>query len=423
MRLGIELNAGVIRAVRFQKGGGLPARVVEAQWDPERPEEAVQTIRDSFGSSRHVAVAIGLPLLLVKRIQLPPVPAADRAAILQLEPQRFFAVRLEDLIATVRDEDDLVFAAREAPLTQWLAALRLLGPIHRVEPAPLALARALAEHNTRDAVVLLDGSDTGSGIGLIDIRDGRVTQVRRVYGQLADAAPALGGNGHPGPTNILVAPWNEERGRLLAARLPAATIEPLPAIGDMGAPFLSAYGAALGTERPLVGALMPDQLRSEIGGRRRRSLVLAGLAAILALAFAVTSLSVRQDRSAREIESRIAALSAPAAQALALQTRLETLNRQAGAIQRVEAQRADPLALLLALSKHLPADAYLRSMRIAAGEWQIEGYATQAAQLIQVLGDVPEFRNVHFLSATNRVQVEDRSYETFSLAFRFVPAP
>jgi Tfp pilus assembly protein PilN len=149
----------------------------------------------------------------------------------------------------------------------------------------------------------------------------------------------------------------------------------------------------------------------------------AGLAAILALVFAVTSISVRKDRSAREIESRIAALSAPAAQALALQTQLETLNRQAGAIQRVEAQRADPLAILLALSKRLPADAYLRSMRIAAGEWQIEGYATQAAQLIQVLGDGPEFRNVHFLSATNRVQVEERSYETFSLAFRFVPAP
>jgi Tfp pilus assembly protein PilN len=397
--------------------------LLEAQWDPERPEEAVQTIRESFGSVRHVAVAIGLPLLLVKRIKLPPVPAADRAAILQLEPQRFFAVRLEDLTATVRDEDDLVFAAREAPLTQWLAALRLLGPIHRVEPAPLALARALAEHNTGDAVVLLDGSDSGSGVGLIEIRDGRVAQVRRLYGDLADAGSALGGNGHPAPTRIMVTPWDEERGRLLAARLPTTSVEPLPAVGELGAPFLSAYGAALGSERPLVGALMPDQLRSEIGRRRRRDLVFASLAAASALVFAVTSVSVRKDRSAREIESRIAALSAPAAQALSLQTQLETLNRQAGAIERVEAQRADPLALLLALSKHLPADAYLRSMRVAAGEWQIEGYATQAAQLIQVLGGVPEFRNVHFLSATNRVQVDERSYETFSLAFRFVPAP
>jgi Tfp pilus assembly protein PilN len=423
MKLGIELDAGVIRAVRIQKGAGSLTRVVEAHWDPEQPEEAVQTIRDNFGSARHVAVAIGLPLLLVKRVQLPPVPAADRAAILQLEPQRFFAIRLEDLIASVRDEDDLVFAAREAPLTQWLTALRQLGPIHRVEPAPLALARALAGHSIRDAVVLLDGSDAGSGVGLVEIRDGRVAQVRRLYGQLADAAVALGGNGQPAATRILVTPWNDERGRMLATRLPAASVEPLPSFGEMAGSFLPAYGAALGTERPLVGALMPDQLRSEIGRRRRRDLVFAAVAAVLAVVFAITSVSVRKDRSAREIESRVAALSAPAAQALALQTQLETLNRQAGAIQRVEAQRADPLALLLALSKHLPADAYLRSLRIGAGEWQIEGYATQAAQLIQVLGDVPEFRNVHFLSATNRIQVDERSYETFSLAFRFIPAP
>src|SRR4051812_5442641 len=297
MKLGIELDAGVIRAVRIEKGGGSPTRVVEAHWDPERPEEAVQAIRDNFGSARHVAVAIGLPLLLVKRVQLPPVPAADRAAILQLEPQRFFAVRLEDFIASVRDEDNLVFAAREAPLTQWLTALRQLGPIHRVEPAPLALARALAEHSIPDAIVLLDGSDAGSGVGLIEIRDGRVAQVRRLYGQLVDAAGVLDGNGHPAPTRILVTPWNDERGRMLATRLPTASVEPLPAFGEMAGSFLPAYGAALGTERPLVGALMPDQLRSEIGRRRRRDLVFAAVAAVIALIFAITSVSVRKDRS------------------------------------------------------------------------------------------------------------------------------
>jgi Tfp pilus assembly protein PilN len=423
MRLGIELDTGVIRAVRFQKGRGSPAQVVEATWDPERPEEAVQAIRESLGAAQHVSVAIGLPLLLVKRVKLPPVPAPDRAAILQLEPQRFFPVRLEDVIAAVRDDDDLVFAAREAPLTQWLTALRSLGPINRVEPGPLALCRALAEQNLTDAVVLLDGTETGSGVGLIEIRGGRLAQVRRLYGELTDAAAVLGGNGQSGPSKILVTPWDEERARTLAGRLPTATIEPLPPVGEVAASFASAYGAALGTDRPLVGALMPDQLRGEIRRRGRRNLLLAGLAVVFAFVFALNSLSVRKDRSAREIEARVEALSAPAAQALAVQTQLETLNRQAGAIERVVAQRADPLAVLQALSRRLPPGAYLRTMRIAAGEWQIEGYASQAAQLIQVLGAVPEFRNVHFLSATNRVQVEDRSYETFSLAFRFVPAP
>jgi hypothetical protein len=423
VRLGIELDAGIIRAVRVPSRRGGTVQVAETAWDPEKPEAAVQTIRDSLGSAAHVAVAIGLPLLLIKRVKLPPVPAPDRAAILQLEPQRFFAVRLEDLVASVRDEDDLVFAAREAPLTQWLTALQALGPVHRVEPSPLALARALAESRVSDAVVLLDGSDRRTGVGLVEIRAGRVTNARRLYGELSEAEVALRGKGEPPPGTAFVTPWDDVRAGALAARLPSTTVEPLAAAGDVPPQFLTAYGAALGTNRPLVGALMPDQLRTGIKRRRRRALWLAALTAAAAGIFALTSLASWRGRSARGIDSQIRALSGRATNALALQSQLVTLNRQAGGIARVATERADPLAVLLALSKQLPAGAYLRSMRASGGEWQVDGYAKQAAQLIQVLGTAPEFRGVHFLSATNRVQVGERSYESFSLAFRFVPTP
>jgi Tfp pilus assembly protein PilN len=141
------------------------------------------------------------------------------------------------------------------------------------------------------------------------------------------------------------------------------------------------------------------------------------------LVFAVTSLLAWKDRSAAAIETEIHALKSRAGQALALQTQFETVNRQANAIARVSAARAAPLSVLLALSKRLPRDAYLRSLRASGTEWQIEGHAGQAAQLIQVLGAAPEFRSIRFLAATNRVQVDERSYETFSLAFQFVPAP
>jgi type IV pilus assembly PilN-like protein len=423
VRLGIELDAGVIRAVRVEGNRGGSAQVAETAWDPERPEEAVQAIKDSLGSGAHIAVAIGLPLLLVKRLKLPPVPAADRAAILQLEPQRFFPVRLDDLVASVRDEDDLVFAAREAPLTHWLTALQALGPVHRVEPSPLALARALADCRVNDAVVLVDGSDRRAGVGMVEIRAGRVTNVRRLYGDLPEAEAALRGNGEPAPRTVVVTPWDEARAGALAARLPSTTLEPLAAVGDVPPQFLTAYGAALGTDRPLVGALMPDQLRAGIKRRKRRDLWFAALAAVAAGVFALTSMAAWRGRSTQEIETGIRALSGRAAQALAVQNQLVTLNRQARGIARVAAERADPLAVLLALSKQLPAGAYLRSMRAAGGEWQVDGYAKQAAQLIQVLGAAPEFRGVHFLSATNRVQVGERSYESFSLAFRFVPTP
>jgi hypothetical protein len=258
---------------------------------------------------------------------------------------------------------------------------------------------------------------------VVEIRAGRVTNVRRLYGELAEAEIPLGGKGESPPSMIVVTPWDEARAGALAARLPSAILEPLAAIGDVPPQFLTAYGAALGTNRPLVGALMPDQLRSGIRRRMRRALWLSALAAVVAGIFALTSLAAWQGRSAAEIETQIRALSGRATDAMGLQSQLVTLNGQARGIARMATDRADPLAVLLALSKHLPSGDYIRSMRTSGGEWQIDGYARQAAQLIQVLGAAPEFRGVHFLTATNRVQVGERSYESFSLAFRFVPAP
>lgn len=421
MRLGVELDIGVIRAVRVPPGRG-PIQVMETGWDPERPEDAVQVLREGLGRGAHVSVALAMPLLLVKRLKLPPIPAPDRAAILQLEPQRFFAVRLEDLVAAVRDEDDLVFAAREAPLTQWLTALQALGPVDRVEPSPLALARALGEGKVTDTVVLLDGAARGAGVGMVQIRSGQVTQARRLYGELSDAAAALS-SGESSPAAVMVEPWDEDRARTLAERLPATTAGPLPSVVDLPSSFLPAYGAARGPDHSLAYTLMPDYLRNGIRRRRRRDLLLAGLAALTALVFAITSVLAWRERSAHAMEAEVQALRGRAAAALALQTQFETMNRQANAIAGVRAERAAPLAVLLALSNRLPPGAYLRSLRVTGGEWQIEGHAGQAAQLIQVLGAAPEFRGVRFLSATNRIQVDDRTYETFSLAFRFVPAP
>ena len=79
--------------------------------------------------------------------------------------------------------------------------------------------------------------------------------------------------------------------------------------------------------------------------------------------------------------------------------------------------------MLLALSQQLPAGAYLRGLRLSGGDGQVDGYAPNASRLVAQLGGLPEFRDVHFLSATNRVAVGDRTYETFTLAFRYAAAP
>src|SRR3989441_4221098 len=208
-RLGVELGARALRGVRLEGWFRPRARVVEVECDPANPAEAVEAIRQHLGPARRIAIALDVPLLFMKRVKLPPLGEPEKRNILRLEPERFFPVRAEEIVPAVRD-DDLVFAAKEAPLATWVAALEELGPVDMVEPGPLALARALAQVQITGAVVLLDGA--ADGIGVVEIREGRVTRARRVFGALDDAAAALLEDGGPsGGGPVYLTPGNGGR--------------------------------------------------------------------------------------------------------------------------------------------------------------------------------------------------------------------
>ena len=420
--LGIELGARALRGVRLEGWYRPQARVVEVEWDPDNPTEAVGALRQHLGPAQRVAMTLDLPLLFVKQVKLPPLSEAEKRNILRLEPERFFAVRAEELVPAVRGDDDLVFAAREAPLASWVAALQELGPVDVIEPGPVALARALARAQLTAAVVLLDGQ--GDGVGVVEIRDGRVTRARRVFRELEDATAALRENGVATGT-IYLTPWNEDRVSVLGALLPETVVRPLPAVADVVAPFLPAYGAALaiGTKPIFARTLVSPELGARVTARWRRALVLAVAAGIGALVFALASADAWRARATRELETGLQSLRQRAAPALALQSQLEALGREAQAIRQIERGRPDPLGVLLALSKQLPAGAYLRGMRWSGAEWQIDGYAPNASRLVAQLGAAPEFKEVRFLSATTRAALGDRTYESFALAFRYAAAP
>src|SRR5207245_9136061 len=163
-----------------------PARGGEVADDPERPAEAVEALRQHLGPAHRIAVARDLPLLFIKQVKLPPLSETEKRNILRLEPERFCAVRAEEMVPAVRSDDGLVFAARETPLAEWIAALQELGPVDVIEPGPVALARALAHAQLTSAVVLLDGER--DGVGVVEVREGRVARGRRVCGTIDDAA-------------------------------------------------------------------------------------------------------------------------------------------------------------------------------------------------------------------------------------------
>src|SRR2546429_620282 len=282
------------------------------------------------GPAHRIAVAIDLPLLFIKQVKLPPLSEPEKRNILRLEPERFFPVRSEELVPAVRGDDNLVFAAKEAALATWVAALEELGPVDVVEPGPLALARALARVQVTSAVVLLDGQ--ADGIGVVEIREGRVTRARRVFGSLDDAAAALlenGGASGGGP--IYLTPWNEDRARVLGTLLPEAIVQPLPTVADVVGPFLPAFGAALGigTKPNIPETLISPELGARITARWWRQLGLAVAAGVAALVFALASADAWRAQATRGLDASLQSLQQRAAPALTLQNQLETLDREA----------------------------------------------------------------------------------------------
>ncbi|HEY0350503.1 MAG TPA: PilN domain-containing protein, partial [Gemmatimonadales bacterium] len=101
----------------------------------------------------------------------------------------------------------------------------------------------------------------------------------------------------------------------------------------------------------------------------------------------------------------------------------DALGTEARAVAAIDAARVDPIGALAALTQRLPPATYISALRGTGREWQLDGYAREAAPLVGRLEEDPWFENVHFLSATSRTRMNGTLYESFSIALRLVPAP
>ncbi len=423
--LGLELGPRAIRAVHRSGFPGSKIRTMEVSWDPENPTEALAALRAHLGPARHVAAAVDLALLHVKRVPLPPLGLEEKRRILDLEPDRFFAVRGTEMAFAVREDDDMVFAVREPLMTAWVEALASLGRLERIEPAPVAVARAIGRARTETALVLRDGS--GDGVEALRLGEGRLLWARRLYGALPEAAESLGraldlaAESEPVGAVYLI-PWDDDAGRELAARLPSGDVRPAPGLPELDTAYLAAYGAARDAGRGWRESLLVPDLERRIVRRQRTRLATAAVICAAATLFALFSLEAYRSRAESMLEGHIAELRSRAAPALTLQERARALSERSQAVSEIEAARPDLLRALLELSERLPEGAWIRSIRAAGDDWEIDGYARDAAALIPLFENDPRFEDVRFRSATSRAQIGSETYENFSLALRVVRA-
>ena len=145
--------------------------------------------------------------------------------------------------------------------------------------------------------------------------------------------------------------------------------------------------------------------------------VLAGLACAAALVFALVSLDGFRSRTCRgskrkrpDAPTRRAGPDAAAAGG--------ALGREARSVAAIGG-RLDPLAALLRSPAGFPPGPII-SLRGNGREWQIDGYAREAAPLVALWKMIPRSKDVHFLSATSRTRMNGNLYESFSIALRLV---
>jgi hypothetical protein len=419
-RLGIELGRRHIRAVRLGGVGRRRLETMEVELHQEPLAHAVQALKERVGMAPGLAVAVDTESLFVKRVKLPPLPVHDRRRVLALEPERFFPVRGEELVVSVREEDDLVFAGRLDEMNEWISALESLGPVERIEPAPVSLARACAKIGLSPAIIIKAAPGDRSAT-VMDVAGGRLLTVRKVFGTAADAGRILVSR-DPRPAVLYVTPWSDDAAGAVADLLPGTEVKPLPSPPGLTASYSGAYGAALAVGVHDGSVLMPEGLSRRVIARQRKRVAVAAAAVIAAFAFALGSLDHYRSRTARQLADEISTYSDRASAVLELQAEAFALDRGAASLADIAAQRPNPLLVLQTITRLLPADASVRAVRYQGNEWQIDGYARDAARLIPVFEQSLEFEGVRFRTATSRIQLSDGMYDNFSLALRYVPS-
>jgi hypothetical protein len=369
--------------VRVSRYASRVTETIEIPWDPSRPADAVAALRAKSGRPDGISLAIGLGFLEVARLDLPPVAPAERARMVELEPDRYFAAaNHESFVATVAPDESIAFAAPSSRLESWIAAFESWAPVEWVEPSPVALARAMG----RDATATY-GMDAADGeFGLVQLDRGRLVSVRRTLDQNA-----------------------------------ARDARPVPAIGSTRPPFAAAVGVVRRRTGGDAPALAPDPRRQRIVGRQRAAVVGSLLTAVVAILFAIWAADRWRDRTLADLDARIAQAESQSAAADSALRMLRSRESEAAALWSVAANRADPFGALAAISAALPREANVLSARATGNDWQIDGTASDASALVPLLDRHAQFDSVRFLSASSRYRDGSRSYETFSIALRFRP--
>ena len=376
---GVEIGADVLRVV--VRSGRRGAHTLTVPYTPDTINESVARLAATAGAVRNIGVAIGMAHLHVKQVQLPPVAHGARRQMLTVEPERWFTMAPETPAAiALTANGELAFAADGAQVDAWVTALETWAPVVRIDAAPLALLRAVQGSSRQTLTTSVEAGPHETGI--VEIVDGSLRSARRM--------------------------------RQVAPHAPTVTQSLAP---DVDAAYSVALGASIAGDGALATMLLTPTLeRQFVGAARRRA---AGwlAAASLAAGALVWAAGASRAGTLAALDAELATARTGATEGSGLALRAMSIDREMAAINTTLAVRADIQGALAALGARLPRTAVAQRVRIVGTDWQVEGNAANASQVLAALAAEPQFERVRFLAPSNRFRDGTGDRETFAVAF------
>jgi hypothetical protein len=375
---GVEFAASALRAVVLRRGAA-PA-CVEVPIDADAWDAGIAAVQQQAGAVQRIHVAIGLAHLQVAPVTVPPAPAAQLRAMLQLEPDRWFPSAAGTAIAAAVSPDARIGCAADAArITAWCDALASWAPVTHVSAAPFVLARALTAAGQPTGTFVLDAADASTPS--LEVRNGVLVAVRR-------------------------RPPIEDR-----------SVQHLRVPTGVPREFAVAYAAAIASEADRDDALLTPAMERRLVQRERATLTVWASAALLAVGAALVSANTARERTLSALDAAIGTESRAAATGRASLDRALTIDRELQAVRMLTSDRDNVLSALAALGARLPTDAVAQRVRLVGTDWQIEGNARTAAAVLAALAAESHFENVRFLAPSSRFRDGATERETFAIAF------
>ena len=380
--IGIALEHDVLRVVHRERGKIV---ATEISWDAANPELAIETLNSQLGKPRTIALSIGLGFLEVARPELPALAAADRLRVLRRDADRYFPIEGAAAVSGAH-AGGVAFALPANQLQLWISAFGSWAPVRSVVAAPNSIANALSARGTMSSSFSIDAG--ANECGVIRFANGMIEEARRIP---LSVAPGVVNGTRPIDDRVI----DETPGRFTAA---------IGALESRTAPL----------ETMLLDATLYQTLRTHL--ERRAWASYAMFAAMIVLL--VTAANLHGEKALLESQRSVDSLAVRGAPSVAALARLTSLDNEVRSLVARQATRTDALSVLAALSKALPADAFVERIDGNGGEWRIDGSANQAATIVPQLDATGVFGNVRALSASTRFRDGSHMRESFSVGFQ-----